>query len=1061
MILAKDSFFMFSDSAKQSPLASIVEEPQEDRKPEQQTTTTNSKVRSNLRDRKRKSEDPVSQQTESRKASTPKHNKTDDSSNKRTEAELQLLACSKDSRDRDKPVYDKNLRNTNLSPKVLVKPVKTPPNSRVSLRRDNANANADAATPPPPTRSKVAGKRASLPTTPRSGSRTPSPRPTKSTRKAAVINPSSITESPSNKGRSGNSGGAVKSSTAARAKSPSHAASTERQSPRTTRANLEVKRESRSRTQRNSPSRVTAVANSPSARSGTRDSKAQEKVPGKTVKSVDSSRESSKESPLASRHRNSNRKSVTPTPDERRGSPALKGKQTNTNTQEADSSVTNTKSTAKQLKCDNNSASRSSNSKPAADNNRTKGNKQEECIEKVKEKVFSGYKFEKNSFPTPSARKTYVETVTEVEVHSIPITVRETSVVVHAPFGAEAESPKAESPIRVNSPEPTAQKQESSKELKEDSPKSPIKAETPQPPVKAESPQSLVQEESPQTPVKAKSPKPVERKEENRNDKHDEPAAEAPSSGAQPQVSTKGRVAESIAKEPSATTTKTTEITCSVASQPIPAVAPSVQQVKEAQAVVSPIGTSVPARPKLLKPACAPTKNPFSVSSLLPPPPLAQSGKKEKEMHFKKMHLLNDSTHKKESKSEQDPSYAVSSGINVNVSITDQLAKVSKEREKLNWNNNDDRSGSYNGDSVAPPHSHGGAQEVARSRTSNNNGDIAHHPSGVGHGGPHPLPHNNHSDHSLLRPQLHSPSMTLPAAVLPGEAGGHRHTDTRPKDLSTASAASSDYESSRLSGEDRAASRSSADEKRPSSSSSSLSNSRMDDCQRRKEMDSQGSSPLVFDKNKPVEVYRDPELLKRDEIRYLQQQQQQQQAAAIRATSHTPVPHSSPYPPAGVHNPIPSAHAAALAQRTLLSGLHYGIGSALGALSGISPHLGLSTHQLDHHSAAALRTQAYLQQQYQALGMPPQHLSSYAMHTNVQATQLEMLWQQKYPTLPMPPTWMLMQYQDELLRDVNMLREREIAVIERDRRDREIVRERERDRERADQERREREERYE
>ena len=776
------------------------------------------------------------------------------------------------------------------------------------------------------------------------------------------------------------------------------------------------------------------------------------------MKSVDSSKESGKESPLASRHRSSNRKSVTPTPDERRGSPALKGKQTNTNTQEEDSSVTNTKSTAKQLKCDNNSASsRSSNSKPAADNNRTKGNKQEVPIEKVKEKVFSGYKFEKNRFPTSSATKTYVETVTEVEVHSIPIQVRETSVVVHAPFAAEGESPKTESPIRVNSPEPRTQKPESSKELKEDSPKPPVKAESPQPPVKAESPQPPVQEElpqppvkakspqlpdqeeSPQPPVKAESPKPVETKEENRNDKHDEPAAEAPASGAQSQVSAEGRVAESIAKEPSATATKTTEITCSVASQPIPAAAPSVQQVKEAQALVSSIGTSVPARPKL-KPAGAQSKNPFSVSSLLPPPPLAQSGKKEKEMHFKKMHLLSDSTHKKESKSEQDPSYAVSSGINVNVSITDQLAKVSKEREKLNWNNNDDPSGSYNGDSVAPPHSHGGAQEVARSRTSNNNGDIAHHPSGVGHAGPHPLPHNNHSDHSLLRPQLHSPSMTLPAAVLPGEAGGHRHTDTRPKDLSTASAASSDYESSRLSGEDRAASRSSADEKRPSSSSSSLSNSRMDDYQRRKEMDSQGSSPLVFDKNKPIEVYRDPELLKRDEIRYLQQQQQQQQAAAIRVTSHTPVPPSSPYPPAGVHNPIPSAHAAALAQRTLLSGLHYGSGSALGALSGISPHLGLSTHQLDHHSAAALRTQAYLQQQYQALGMPPQHLSSYAMHTNVQATQLEMLWQQKYPTLPMPPTWMLMQYQDELLRDVNMLREREIAVIERDRRDREIVR---------------------
>ena len=1053
MILAKtDSFFPFSESVKQSPLASIVKE---DRKPEEQTTiTTTSKVRSNLRDRKRKSEEPVAQQTESRRASTPKHNKADESSNKKSPASKQVpLERSKDSRDRDKAVYDKNLQKTNLSPKVLVKPVKTPPNSRVSLRRDNANV--DAATPPPPTRSKVAEKRTSLPTTPRSGSRTPSPRPTKSTRKAAVVNPSSTTDSPSNKGESGNSGAVGKSSPAARAKSPSHAASTERQSPRTTRANVEVKRESRSRTQRNSPSRLAAATNSPSARSTTRDSKTQEKVSRKIVKSVDSSRESDKESPLVSRHRNSNRKSVTPTPDERRGSPALKGKQTNTNTQEEDSSVTNTKSTAKQPKCDNNSASssrRRSNSKPAADNNRTKGNKQEELIRKVKEKVCSGDKFEKDSFLAPSATRTYVETVTEVEVHSIPIKVRETTVVVHAPFSGEVESPKAQQPpIKVNSPKATAQKPESPKELKEDSPEPPVKAESPKPPV---------QEESPKPPVVAKLSKPVE-KEEIKNDKHDEPAAETPTIGADSQVSTEERVAESISKEPSATTTKPTEITCSVASQPIPAVAPSVQQVKEAQASVSSVGTSVPARPKL-KPTCASNKNPFSVSSLLPPPPLVQSGKREKEMHFKKMHLLNDSTHKKESKSEQDPSYAVSSGINVNVSITDQLAKVSKEREKLNWNNNEDPSGSYNGDSVAPPHTHGGAQEGARSRTSNNNGDLAHHPSGVGHGGPHPLPHNNHSDHSLHRPQLHSPSMTLPAAVLPGEAGSHRHTDSRPKDLSTASAASSDYESSRLS-EDRAASRSSADEKRPSSSSSSLSNSRMDDYQRRKEMDSQGSSPLVFDKNKPVEVYRDPELLKRDERRYLQQQQQQhQQAAAIRATSHTPVPPSSPYPPAGVHNPIPSAHAAALAQRTLLSGLHYGSSSALGALSGISPHLGLSAHQLDHHSAAALRTQAYLQQQYQALGMPPQHLSSYAaMHTNVQATQLEMLWQQKYPTLPMPPTWMLMQYQDELLRDVNMLREREIAVIERDRRDREIVRERERERERADQERREREERYE
>ena len=979
--------FVLSELVKQSPLAVVEEEKK----------TEPVKVRNNLRDRKRKSEGTtVSQSTaETRKSNTSKHSKVDDTHRKSPASRQVPLEKSKDSRDRDKTVYDKNLHKTNLSPKVLVKPVKTPPNSRVSLRRDTEAT--------PPTQSKVAEKRTTSPP-PRSSSRTPSPRPTKSTRKAAIVNPSSTTTDCPPKGKSGNTG-IVKSSPAARAKSPSHAS--DRQSPRTTRSNLELKRESRSRTPRNSPSRVSV--SSPPVRPNTRDSKSQEKSAGKTVKSVES-----KDSPITSRNRSSTRKSVTPTPDEPRSSPALKGKQTNT--QEEESSVSNTKSAAKP-KCDNkfnssNNNSGRSNSKPEVENtsNRTKSNKQEELVEKVKEKIASGDKVEKENSPAPSATKSSVKKAT---VADNPVKVSEISPVISQ--ATKAESPKPQ-PVKVEALK-TAQNPESPKPVK--------KANSPKPPVRPE------------------SPKPVETKEKVKNDKYEEHTAKAPASGACTQVSTEEKVEVS-------NTSKAATTTCSVSSLPKPATAVSVAQVREVQA--SSVSTStpvVPVRPKLLKPTCAPIKH--TVSSLLPPQPLAQSGKREKEMHFKKMHLLNDSTHKKESKSEQDPSYAVSSGINVNVSITDQLTKVSKEREKLTWNNNDDPSGSYNGDSLAP-HSHG-AQEAAHSRPSNN-GDVAHH-SSVGHSG-HPLPHNNHhSEHSLHRPQLNCPSMTLPGAVLPGEVGSHRPVDTRPKDLSTASAASSDYESSRLS-EDRAASRSSADEKRPSSSSSSLSNSRMDDYQRRKEMDSQGSSPLVFDKNKPVEVYRDPELLKRDEIRYLQQQQQQQQAAALRATAHTPNPSSSPYPP-GVHAPLPSAHAAALAQRTLLSSLHYGSGSALTTLSGLSPHLGHLPHQLEH--SAALRTQAYLQQQYQALGLPPQHLSSYAMHPNVQTAQLEVLWQQKYPTLPIPPAWMLNQYQDELLRDVNMLREREIAAIERDRRERDIVRQREHDREKAEQERREREER--
>ena len=241
----------------------------------------------------------------------------------------------------------------------------------------------------------------------------------------------------------------------------------------------------------------------------------------------------------------------------------------------------------------------------------------------------------------------------------------------------------------------------------------------------------------------------------------------------------------------------------------------------------------------------------------------------------------------------------------------------------------------------------------------------------------------------------------------------------------------------------RSLSRSSAEERRPSSSSSA-SNSRVDDLRRSVGSTSSAggggeahaahaASPLIFDKNEPVRVYRDPELLKRDEMRYLQQrQQEQQQRSASRGATPAGQAFAAVPPGHPAATGLGSPHAATLAQapgqRPMLAhSMPYNP-----HLAGINPaHLtSMSAHHVD---PAALRVLSGMPQAMHHYPLLPQ----YALHST---TQLEILWQQKYPTLPVPPAWMLVQYQEELLRDVNLM------SLERERRDREHALERERER---------------
>ena len=230
---------------------------------------------------------------------------------------------------------------------------------------------------------------------------------------------------------------------------------------------------------------------------------------------------------------------------------------------------------------------------------------------------------------------------------------------------------------------------------------------------------------------------------------------------------------------------------------------------------------------------------------------------------------------------------------------------------------------------------------------------------------------------------------------------------------------------------------------------------------------SSSASPLLREKSRLFEPYRDPELLKRDSEHLRMREMQHQQSALGQRPSHTPIPPTS-Y--SAVHTPIPSplptginpSLSASNAPAALASQSHL-----INPYGAMAPHLQqLHEFQMANHNPSAVHALVQQQQQQvaaataahlQQLQMLQQQqqspiLSQFSLqHNSPHTRQLELLWQQKFPNISIPPPWMLHQYQDELLRDVHLLQR---DLLDRERREREIL-----EKERAEREQRERAER--
>ena len=223
---------------------------------------------------------------------------------------------------------------------------------------------------------------------------------------------------------------------------------------------------------------------------------------------------------------------------------------------------------------------------------------------------------------------------------------------------------------------------------------------------------------------------------------------------------------------------------------------------------------------------------------------------------------------------------------------------------------------------------------------------------------------------------------------------------------------------------------------------------------------SPASSPLIVDKSEPVHIYRDPELMSKNPVR-----------------SNVPNMHNSHKSYPNVHHPIPtqasrpasvgmpstpltsgldrSSRNPVLPSGAYPSPLQLGPSAIPGAsLSNLLPH---GLHQLDPQTLA-IHQQIQAVQQQQMAALAQQYSSalsmSYPPRGTLSKVQLEQIWQQKYPSIPVPPPWMLSKH-DDMGGSVRMLHEQE--HLERERMER-MERERDREqRDRKDRERRERE----
>lgn len=181
---------------------------------------------------------------------------------------------------------------------------------------------------------------------------------------------------------------------------------------------------------------------------------------------------------------------------------------------------------------------------------------------------------------------------------------------------------------------------------------------------------------------------------------------------------------------------------------------------------------------------------------------------------------------------------------------------------------------------------------------------------------------------------------------------------------------------------------------------SGISEDRRSGSQTDKIKNSPSSSPLVLDKSEPVHPYRDPELMKKNTVHSNVQSMHPKMPAAYPGL---------PIPPPQSALPSASSYQSSL-PRSHLSQLYH----PLAQLPAV-PSAGLG---MDHATYAAFQQQQLLQ--YQLLLQSHRNAAAYPANLT---QQLEMLWQQKNPSTPIPQQW---KHQEELIRDLYALKEREI-----------------------------------
>ncbi|XP_048748291.1 probable JmjC domain-containing histone demethylation protein 2C isoform X3 [Ostrea edulis] len=196
--------------------------------------------------------------------------------------------------------------------------------------------------------------------------------------------------------------------------------------------------------------------------------------------------------------------------------------------------------------------------------------------------------------------------------------------------------------------------------------------------------------------------------------------------------------------------------------------------------------------------------------------------------------------------------------------------------------------------------------------------------------------------------------------------------------------------------------------------------SRLDDL-RSSQKNSPSSSPLIIDKTEPVHPYRDPELMRKNPVHSNVHGMLGSHKKQSYPSVHTPIPSAAtptPSIPATTSypsHPIPPNH--------VIPALQYPPHHLTAAL-GMHPSLA----QMDPSQLAALQHQQLASMQYQLL------LSRGGYPANLTMPQLEHLWQKTYPSIPIPPQYLLPKNREDLL---GHLFSKERELIERERMERE------------------------